>query len=489
MISVQNHQQLLSGNKIWIALLLVCFITSCDLFRKAQDTEQPADETEELSEIQGKKVYDPETGKYVVVNEVETPVDTIEWTVVDTEKVPPIISDTPLPEVPVDVEPIDENPIEVIADKVLKDSYKVSMLLPFVKSRFNSADATINKNSLWAVKYYAGAQLALDQLRAEGVNLDVEVMDTEGSDAVTRGLLPRLDSADLVIGPYRSSTARLIAAYTKVAQIPTVVPFSASSSISADNPYLIQVNPQFSSHVEKIVKDVYEKYDTSQVVLITKKSEADRFATFQDVLFQISNDSTARFKEFVIEEESLGLEETDLSEVIAENKKTVFIVPSWSDASFVSSVVRKLRVSKSPYAGITVYGMPQWRNYKNIEFNYYEDLDLHLTTSNFANENDPNVRLFRQRYFDKFGAIAGDEAYLGYDVMLYFGRMLHKNGANFYQFFGNSGVPNEQLHTTFDFAPEYKMEDILKEDNTKIQRFENQHLELIHFSGYHFVKY
>ena len=83
MISVQNHRLLLNGSKIFvIAVLLSLSLSACELFKPiSQGTEERDNgKKEELEPIQGRRVYDPATGTYVIIQNAPTgSMDTIIW--------------------------------------------------------------------------------------------------------------------------------------------------------------------------------------------------------------------------------------------------------------------------------------------------------------------------------------------------------------------------------------------------------------------------
>ena len=66
MILVRNLLPQLSGNKTWVIGLCCClFLLSCDSLKKVPtDNQSKTEVPEDLGEIQGGKVYNPETGKY-----------------------------------------------------------------------------------------------------------------------------------------------------------------------------------------------------------------------------------------------------------------------------------------------------------------------------------------------------------------------------------------------------------------------------------------
>jgi hypothetical protein len=164
MISALSRLPQLNGNRLLIALFLGLTVSSCALFRKAETDEEPKEIGEELDPLPGKKIYDPETGQLVIVDEtpVET-MDTIKWKVISTDSIPPIQSGEGMAQ-----EEVMGNPSKLIErgdfGTEFYTSYNVTVLLPFLSDRFNPESNEIFRNSTWALNYYGGMQMALDEL-------------------------------------------------------------------------------------------------------------------------------------------------------------------------------------------------------------------------------------------------------------------------------------------------------------------------------------
>jgi hypothetical protein len=59
------------------------------------------------------------------------------------------------------------------------------------------------------------------------------------------------------------------------------------------------------------------------------------------------------------------------------------------------------------------------------------------------------IQQFKRDFYDQYGVIAPFEAYLGYDIMLFAGRMMKKYG-NKFQYHLEKENP-QYLHTQFEF--------------------------------------
>ena len=462
-------------------------LASCELFKKAQTTPGTDRSKEELDAIQGKRVYDPVTGTWVTVEEVVMEkMDTIMWKEVAATTYPPITSDQSV-DVPA-------NPNQPIGKKEhnseLLSAYNVSYVLPFLTDRFNALDATIYENSYWALHFYAGARMALDVLSQEGIRLNVSAIDSKASDQTVTQLTKtnkELAAAHLIIGPYRRDNVTILARYAKDKDIVLVSPQSSSSnSASEDNENYVQINPSLETHCQAIMDHALKHHAPKDIVLVSRDNAAERarLTYFQDEYKKWAGSvNVAPLSELIITDQSVALDNVNMLPFIQLSDTTVFIIPNWEE-NFVYSLLRKIDLSREQYENIIVYGMPQWRDFERIDFDYYDKLNVHISVSSYLDPLSPEIRLFKQNFYDRFGAIPKEEAFLGYDLTLYCGRMLKKHGTKF-QYFLNE-EPTKALHTRFQIEPVIRVGTTSGVELPRVLQFENKFVNILRFYNYQF---
>jgi len=493
-MSAPNLRRLSSGNRFCLWLCLACLASACELFQPVQSsstTEQVPSESDLLEPIQGRRMYDPFTGTWVEVNNMPTDeMDTIQWREIPPTVSPPITSAAgsaaagggaptvgPIP---------GSQPNEYGSQ--FYSTYNVALLLPFLTDRFNAQTLEIDPNSSWALNFYGGVKMALDELAGEGVSLKMDVIDTK-VDATQMPQLLRanqaLQQAHLILGPYRRDNIREVASFAKSKGITFVSPYSAADNLSPNNPEYIQVSPTLNSHCEALFEHAYAHFRPDQLVLVSTSDpgEQERLRIFQDAYFQKAGSrSSNKLEELIVSSQTNDFSDLNVQPFIQLRDTTVFLVPSWNE-SFVYAFLRKLEVSKEDFHEVVVYGMPQWMFFDHVDLQYYEDFNLHVSSNFFLDPLAPNVQFFKRRYFDRFGALAPLEAYLGYDVMLYFGRMLQKHGTKLqYQL---EQDPAQTLHTRFEFE-RVVTPTTTGAEQLPIERFENKYVSILQFVDFQF---
>ena len=155
----------------------------------------------------------------------------------------------------------------------------------------------------------------------------------------------------------------------------------------------------------------------------------------------------------------------------------------FSNESFVYSLMHKLNLAKRDQE-VVVYGMPQWMRFERIAYDYFEQLNVHVSSDTYIEMEAPKVRTFRQEFFNQFGTVPTEDAFVGYDVVNYFVDMMIKKGTRFQEVIDQYPVDN--LHTSFKFEgvpiPNAQPE---QKSNT-VNHYENSHVNILEFKDYQF---
>ena len=133
--------------------------------------------------------------------------------------------------------------------------------------------------------------------------------------------------------------------------------------------------------------------------------------------------------------------------------------------------------------------MSRWRYYERINFEYYSNLNM-LLTSEIAIDQGQAKR-FRTEYKQIYGISPREFGYIGYDVMVYFGQMLKKYSKAFPAYLGKE--TRTMFHTNFQFEPVYLNKGLLDGAGNAplqsiIERYQNNYINLLDFEEYELRK-
>jgi hypothetical protein len=191
-------------------------------------------------------------------------------------------------------------------------------------------------------------------------------------------------------------------------------------------------------------------------------------------------DSDTLLTEFFINEDSLALG-VYAYEDLFEKEKKVFVFPNYSydDENYLYSCMRRLAVEKGENQ-VYVYGMPILKDSDKISYDYYSSLNMNIVVSEYVDNDDIDIINFKRRFFQKYGAIAINDAIEGYDLMGFLCMALERYGKNFQNHIEDrtyNGLQSKvQLQKKFN-------EDQVDEDYEEFDFYENKYLEIIAFKN------
>jgi len=98
-----------------------------------------------------------------------------------------------------------------------------------------------------------------------------------------------------------------------------------------------------------------------------------------------------------------------------------------------------------------------------------------------------SIKAFRQNFFNRYGTLPTDQAIIGYDTILFFGRQLKNKGTGFLttldQEIGNG------LHTQFAVNRVVTKQKAVSDDNLNaFDQHENSKIHILEFRGFQFLK-
>ena len=469
MISAPSHRQQSSGNKLFWALCLVFF--SCSVSKKSAQTKP-------VQIVNGKKI------------EQKSAIDTIQpvdGNVIATKENPVVkipnqskpdtsgIKDTSMKK----PEASDGMESQYDESTDFKKSYNVKLLIPL------NADGIADPASSRFVHFYAGVLKGLKELDEEGVKLKITVIDTEIDNyKIAEDLYNIVDSGtDMVIGPFERDDLKLLTEECKIRSIPLVSPWQTSTKLTKENPYYIQLNPNLKEHYVKLAETAVNMYQPGEVVIVGKNTKETNswIKYFQQTAFdQIKTKDF--FSSYFVSSDSLSTGPTAFYTMLKNPKVKAVILPqySYTDEDLLYSCLRRLSAEKGS-RNISVFGMPILFDSDKIDFDFYHALQMKVVMSDFVDENYGLIRDFRRDFLDKYGEIPEPDAIKGYDIIMYLGRNIWRNGKNFQNHL--SDQVSVYLQSTFDIHQVKSEDSLIADDPLKFDYFENKHLDIIEFKG------
>jgi len=355
------------------------------------------------------------------------------------------------------------------------DTFDIGLILPFYLDSVSRLPDSVEVNyfdqSTLAIEFYNGVKMALNQLSSFGFNARLHVYDDMNDKERVKKIaqLPVFKKLDLLLGPVYNNNLRLMAESAKRDSVFMVSPLSPAMNITNQNPYYIMVNPSIEVHCKKLFAHAIHRYNGNNILLFTRPGSAveeqyaSLFRTFLNEYHAETGDTSVQFTEvrFLPKDEG-GDDLTSVDEALAKNFSSdgynIVIVPS-VDKAYIHSIARKLyafieppkEIEDAPKFAINILGLPAWGDQEGMRLDYAQKLNVHFTSSSFiAPDFYSPANPFYKSYVDSFHAEPSEYAIKGYDLMLFFGNLLVKYGAQV-----DSMLYVEQfngIHTKFRFG-------------------------------------
>jgi hypothetical protein len=408
--------------------------------------------------------------------------------------------------------------IDGVTATVKKETYNIGLFFPFQYQGDSSSLVRIMND--WPIKFLQGMKLGLEKLAEENININLMTFDTRASAQVTKQILsdPSLKELDLIVGPAYQGPIAEVVSFSKENKINFINPLSSNGEILLNNPFAFLYYPSNESMAIEAAKYAKANFRKNKNVAIFYANDADRLRadlyrkiiekdSFNVVIYEmVRPNESVRIQQMLVEEVETDKDSAVIANMIAEMDSlleagvqkweiytekdfvydTLRILPDSIGHIFIASDIPSL--SASAISGIDVredtifyIGSSRWlSSEQSISFSQLERVEAVFTGANWIDYERESVKEFRQRFLEKFSSFPQKEerlgdAYLGYDIMLTYGRLLHKHG-KYFQFGVKSKekVPGE-LTEAFDYrlTNDNRHIPILKMVDSKVQNSDN----------------
>lgn len=340
-------------------------------------------------------------------------------------------------------------------------TFKIAFMMPFFTNKnyslsydavSDSENARYYKNSKIFFDYLQGAMLAINKLRKEGLNLKIYLYDTKADSVTTQNILNKyeLSKMDLIFGPAYSTNYDLVKKFSEENRINIVSPLSNRNSLIEDNPFVFKVEPSFENIVKYIADHVAVNADTSLVTVVSNGSTAQvaMADTFKNELLILTNSDSLNFKTITFSKFI-----TPYKKNLVKDKHNIVLITSTNEIE-VSAILNNLNslVTVNEYR-ITVYAMPAIANFTKLQSDWIANLDVHYASTTYRDNDNWDIKEFREIYYRKFGIFPTHYSYSGYDATYYFVTALKQYGKYFQFCLGeNDEFMQNGIFMKFNFA-------------------------------------
>lgn len=285
------------------------------------------------------------------------------------------------------------------------ETINVAMMLPL------QTGASTNKSFL---EFYQGALIALEDLKTDGVNVELDLYNTERSASAVTAIVDGggFGKTDLIIGPIYEESYAPVVEFADKHGVALVSPLATMERVQS--PMLYQLSPDPQNKYAKLKNSLSENKNVVLVSMASNDADFER---------EIKDQLPAGYRRFNYSKSSLV---TDLEALISGEKENVFVVLSSNESAVdeflarISSVQNNLLARSIKSESIKIIGTSRWLRFQNIDKNLYFKLGLSFVTSYHADRSSRVVMSFDKRYIAAFGALPSLYSYRGYDAVKLF---------------------------------------------------------------------
>ena len=299
--------------------------------------------------------------------------------------------------------------------KPVDGAIRVVLMLPF------STDGKPNESF---IDFYRGVLIALGELKDEGTEVSLTLVDTERSaDKVYHTLNhAEFQHTNLIIGPVYEETFARAAAFAYQHNIPIVSPLA---QVSAEFPNVFQIAPEKHKRTELLGK--YFTFDRNVLVI---RPDNDTDSEFENEIKPFLPDS-CHYIEYTD-----STEITIIDSLLSVEKENLVVLLS-SEETLTEEILARVSSSQNTIAaegGITprihTLGSSRLSRFQNIDKELYFKLNVTYPTNYHTDRSNDKVARFDELFLTKFNKLPSVFAYRGYEVAMLFISNLDSNLAD-----------------------------------------------------------
>ncbi len=294
-------------------------------------------------------------------------------------------------------------------------SLKMALLLPFRAKEYDSISAKeIFQNSMLAnivTDFYLGVEIAIDSLRKQGIQIDLNVFDTGRNSSKIHTILSSndLNSNDVVIGPLYSEEAEIVA---KTVKTPVVFPLYSKNQSKFSSSKLIKTSPEKKVFRDELATYVKENFTKGNLIVVGDGKIDSNISNILIKKSLESLDSVATIN--VLKPEKGYIAKSRFLDILKPNVDNWVILTS-NDMIIVADAINSL-ISLPEDTNVKVFTFNKGSAFDKIDNLKLAKVNLTYVSDQYVNEASITTQLFNKQYYKKNNALPSFYATKGFDI-------------------------------------------------------------------------
>ncbi|MFZ9046148.1 MAG: hypothetical protein ACO2ZZ_09780 [Cyclobacteriaceae bacterium] len=392
-----------------------------------------------------------------------------------------------------------------------KSHYDIGVVLPFVFSGLDNTVAILRNNLV--MDLYQGMQMAKEELQGQDINIRIHSFDTQKDSTIVMSFEEDLSSMDLLLGPLYPGPIEALKVISQKYQINMISPLTSNSSYADGNPFAFLAKPSYETMARHLADYVLKQnHKKTAFIYFSKDSRDSLFAEaykeqIQDSIFiwdfqsvddliakrlldslteqyeyyypKSVADSIAEIEGRYIKFRSLREEEKENEQLdslaffeLNENGNIAdpdepnrllayemkfrmpldtvghILIASRSMSHYNNFVSAKAARQDS----IGIYGYSNWFDNRLVNYELMDEVDATVAVAGYYKKDSYAFEEFSKKVMNRYLKPASDYHVQGYDLMMYLGNLLSKNGKYFQFGAFEEGYNKGYLTEGYDFS-------------------------------------
>jgi LysM repeat protein len=308
---------------------------------------------------------------------------------------------------------------------------KIALLLPLGTTR---GDTIQNAARHSMVEFLEGFLLALERLKKERISIDPLIIKDIGSGTnEIPAILKEREMQDihLLIGGFSDEQIKLLSRFSKERGIPYVIPSFRSDELYS-NPNIYQINTPHSHLYSKASLAFINKYGRDNIIIVSDSAGTSNQKEFINSLMQDLQSKRVPYKAI-----TMGVNfYNDIRTLLSNNQNNV-IVPDDDSAETLSKLTAQMKsiVENQREISLSLFGYPAWQVYSAKLSDDFFRLNTTFYSFFFSDPTSEDVKTFYSTFYKYYTKVIANSfpkfGILGYDMGLYFIRLIDRYGAQF----------------------------------------------------------
>lgn len=290
----------------------------------------------------------------------------------------------------------------------------VAVMLPFRLFEFDP-NRTSRANQ-YVYDMFAGMKLAQEKLASEQINLNLYAFDLERDAKHASNVINNraFEKVDLIIGPLYPEVNKVTTSFIKSSDAIQVHPLSNNLQLVSNEKSVFLASPSYEAQAAKAIEYISNEKSARSVAIYYGSTRKD--STFAYI-----------YRDKALEKglSVLTIKKYNGPEDIDVKRKPDHIFISGSEQNLgakIISALDKKRINAPIVAASAAF------DFEGASLNIF-NRDLYLIQLDYMDREKEEVKNFRSAYINSQNIAPSYYSYLGYDMVLFYGRML-KSGPN-----------------------------------------------------------